>query len=775
MTDQDIAGLLRLRQVQELHRILPQTLAANAVFSCATTAWFAGDHLPVMCGWFTLVNLFSAFALYHIRNVKLSTTRSLSERTMRRCVLHTATMAVYIIGTPAWLLTQTSGIDFTILICLLTGITWCGALTLAPVLAASIAFIAVSHGLIVASLLVAATLANHQAVAPPVASHATMDHLLLALFFLGGAYTTLRCVRIQARSFLVSQRQSIELERQGDTIQLLLKDFEEQTSDWLWEVDADLRYRRPSARFAQALGRPPSAIEGVAIEAVFPRGAEGDEPGDGAVRLGHAGDALRHQVMGRRAFRDLVIPFTSNDETRWWSLSGRPLVAADGTFAGFRGVCTDISVSKAAEDRIAHLAHHDALTNLPNRTFFRDSLERAIKQLGDRGFAILCLDLDGFKAVNDRYGHPAGDALLVTVTRRMRALVRAGDVLARFGGDEFMVLHDDVRDASEVEALALGLVETIGAPIEIAGEQVTVGACIGIALAPTDGASVDELLRNADAALYSAKAEGRGHFRLFSPDTDRRLQERQQMVQDLRRALARDELLLHYQPFVVSETGAISGYEALIRWCHPRLGIMAPNLFIPLAEESGLIASVGAWVIEHACMEASTWESHLRVSVNISPLQFRGRELPRTILSALMRSGLPASRLEVEITETVLIEDADAALDILRQIRSMGVGVSLDDFGTGYSSLSYLRRFPFDRVKIDRSFVESLDSKRDSQIIVKAIGDMARGLGMTITAEGVETPGQADQLRLFGCEELQGFLYSRPKPASELIRIAAAA
>ncbi len=773
MTDQDIAGLLRLRQLRELHRILPPTLVANGVFSCVIAAWFASDHLRLMGGWFILVNLFTAFALHHAGKFKRWGSRSVSARTIRRCVLQTAAMALTIIGVPAWLLTRTSGLDFTVLIYLLTGVSWCGALTLAAVPSASAAFIAVSHGLIIA-FLAAAALSHHPGAGPMAGDAQAVDHLLLAAFLLCGAAITLRGARIQARSFLVSQRQSIELERQGETIQLLLKDFEEQASDWLWEVDAELRYRCPSARFAQALNQPASAIEGTAIEAVFHRhpedhgfagGADGERPGD----------ALRRRVGERRAFRDLVIPFVLGDDTRWWSLSGKPLIAPDGTFAGFRGVCTDVSTAKAAETRIAYLAHHDALTGLPNRTFFREAVDRAIKQSSGGGFAVLCLDLDGFKAVNDRHGHPAGDTLLVSVAQRVRALVRSGDVMARFGGDEFTVLHKGTRDACDVEALGRRLVEAIGAPIDVAGEWVTVGACVGIAFAPADGGTVDDLLRNADAALYCAKAAGRGTTRVFSPDADRALRDRQRMVQDLRQALARDELVLHYQPFVMSGTGAISGYEALIRWSHPRLGTMAPDLFIPLAEESGLIGTIGAWIIERACAEASTWEPHLRVSVNMSPLQFKGRELPQAILSALMRSGLSASRLEVEITETALIEDAENALDILRQIRSMGVRVSLDDFGAGHSSLGYLRRFPFDRVKIDRSFVGSLDSKHDDQVIVKAIGDMARSLGMTITAEGVETSEQADRLRQVGCEELQGFLYSHPKPASDLVGTATAA
>jgi predicted signal transduction protein with EAL and GGDEF domain len=346
--------------------------------------------------------------------------------------------------------------------------------------------------------------------------------------------------------------------------------------------------------------------------------------------------------------------------------------------------------------------------------------------------------------------------------------VAGGDVVARFGGDEFVVLDAALASSAEVEEMAQRIIESLSAPMPLAGEEVTVGVSIGIAFAPSDGRTAGDLLKNADAALYRAKAAGRGTFRFFEPEMDRKLQERQRLVQDLRTALTRNELQLHYQPFVTAETGATSGCEALLRWHHPEHGMISPAEFIPLAEESGLIVPIGAWVIDQACQEAAGWPATHRVSVNISPVQFRSRVLPEVILTALSRSGLAPSRLEVEVTEAVLIDDANAALDILRQIRGLGVRIALDDFGTGYSSLSYLRRFPFDKIKIDRSFVQELHTRHDSQVIVRAIRDMAQGLGMTVTAEGVETVEQAERLRRTGCEELQGFLYSRPKPAGEL-------
>ncbi len=296
----------------------------------------------------------------------------------------------------------------------------------------------------------------------------------------------------------------------------------------------------------------------------------------------------------------------------------------------------------------------------------------------------------------------------------------------------------------------------------------TIGVSIGVAFAPADGETASALIKNADAALYRAKDEGRGTFRFYEMEMDRRLQERHRLVQDLRSALTREELVLHYQPYICTRTGRVSGCEALLRWHHPERGMIAPADFIPAAEQSGLIVPIGAWILGEACRAAIRWPADRRVSVNISPVQFRDRELPRTILAALTAAGLSPSRLEIEVTETVLIDDVTVALDTLRQIRALGVRVALDDFGTGYSSLSYLRMFPFDKIKIDRSFVQELTTRRDNQVIVQAIRDMARGLGMSVTAEGVETSEQAERLRQSGCEELQGYFYSRPKPASDL-------
>lgn len=552
-------------------------------------------------------------------------------------------------------------------------------------------------------------------------------------------------------------RQKDSLAKQGQVISLLLKDYEEQTSDWLWETDERLRFRAPSARFIQAAGRSAVAIQGGDFSTLIDISGSG---GEEALR------AISGHMSASAAFRDIVLPVLVGGEVRWWSVSGKPLEDERRGFAGYRGVISDVTEARLAEDRIRHLAQHDALTNLPNRATFSERLETALHNPG-AGLAVLSIDLDNFKPVNDRYGHPVGDKVLIAVAERLRGALQREDIVARFGGDEFLVARPGAC-VDDVEALCRRIVAVLAEPFDLQGEAASIGASIGVAFLGADGATGNELIKNADAALYRAKAEGRDTFRFFEPEMDRKLQDRQRMIQDLRHAVARNELVLHYQPFVNAATDEITGYEALIRWNHPTRGLVPPGDFIPLAEASGLINSIGMWVIENACMEAARWPVHQRVSVNISPVQFLGPSLAAGILTCLMKAGLSPERLEIEVTESILIDNPDRAIGVLRQIKAMGMRVALDDFGIGYSSLSYLRYFPFDKVKIDRCFVQDLDTRADNQVIVRAIRDIAKGLGMSITAEGVETAGQAAQLKSTGCEELQGYLFARPKPADRL-------
>jgi diguanylate cyclase (GGDEF)-like protein/PAS domain S-box-containing protein len=429
----------------------------------------------------------------------------------------------------------------------------------------------------------------------------------------------------------------------------------------------------------------------------------------------------------------------------------------------------DISERKAAEERIRHMANHDALTGLPNRNLFQDRLTQAVarSKRGTSTAAVLCLDLDRFKNVNDLSGHDVGDALLRQVAQRLTNSVRADDTVARLSGDEFAIIQVGVAHPDGPAILADRLVKNLAQPFEIDGHQVTISTSLGISLYPGDGEDDEELLRAADTALYRAKAAGRGTYRFFEAEMDVRLQERRWMERELRQALAQQQLDLYYQPLVDCKNVTLLGFEALARWEHAERGFISPADFIPLAEECGLILPLGSWVLRRACRDAMTWPEDTIVAVNLSPAQFRQNDIVREVLGVLDETGLPAHRLELEITEGVLIDDTERVLETLRTLKDVGVRLSLDDFGTGYSSLSYLQRFPFDKIKIDRSFVAELGNNSDSMAIVRAVIALGRSLHITVTAEGVETQQQLALLRAENCDQAQGFLIGTPQPRSE--------
>ncbi|HEX7790678.1 MAG TPA: EAL domain-containing protein [Afipia sp.] len=430
----------------------------------------------------------------------------------------------------------------------------------------------------------------------------------------------------------------------------------------------------------------------------------------------------------------------------------------------------DITERRKAEARIAYMAHHDALTNLPNRVMFQERLRQDLERGRpvSRRVAVFCIDLDLFKNVNDSFGHPTGDRLLAMVADRLRASLRPDNLAARLGGDEFAMIFeagDSLHDISDYASL---LIEILSAPYDVDGREIVIGASIGIAISPGDGDTGEELLRNADMALYRAKSEGGGVHHFFEKEMDRQAQKRRDMEIDLRRALANGEFELHYQPLVDLEQDRIVAFESLLRWNHPVKGMISPADFIPIAEDIGLIVPLGDWVLRQACMQAAQWPSEIKVAVNLSPIQFRNRNLPQTVFTALAQSGLSPLRLELEITESIFLADSEANIAILHQLREFGVRISMDDFGTGYSSLSYLRSFPFDKIKIDRSFVRDLAERPDCVAIVRAISGIGRSLNISTTAEGVETMDQLDRLRSEGCTEVQGFLFSAARPASEV-------
>jgi diguanylate cyclase (GGDEF)-like protein len=452
--------------------------------------------------------------------------------------------------------------------------------------------------------------------------------------------------------------------------------------------------------------------------------------------------------------------------------NGRSLRVVDQPMkdGGWVATFEDITEWQAAQEQISHMARHDALTNLPNRTLFREQLEKALR-LARRSdqLAVLCLDLDHFKDINDSLGHPVGDVLLKEVAQRLGECITEHDTVARLGGDEFAIVQfcSDC-DPSAVASLASHVVEKVSAPYEIAGHQLVIGVSIGISLAPEDGKNPDELLKKADLALYRAKEDGRGTYRFFETGMDARAQARRLLELDLRAALKRGEFEVYYQPIRDVAKDVVVSFEALARWNHSLRGMISPANFIPLAEETGLIVPIGEWVLRQACTDAAGWSQDVGVAVNLSPVQFKNPNLVSTVKEALRASGLPAHRLELEITESVLLQNSEATLSVLHELRGFGVRISLDDFGTGYSSLSYLRSFPFDKIKIDRSFVTELATRDDSMAIVRAVTGLGKSLGIVTTAEGVETDAQFDLLRREGCTQAQGYLFSRPRPAADV-------
>jgi diguanylate cyclase (GGDEF)-like protein len=523
--------------------------------------------------------------------------------------------------------------------------------------------------------------------------------------------------------------------------------------------DADARLVIANDRYAEMYGLSPDDIRPGTpfrkiLESRIAMGAYvGSEP---EKYIGERLAAVRESIASTK--------IQTLSDGRVFAISHQPM--SDG---GWVATHQDITEQRRSEAKIAHMALHDALTDLPNRMLLNERLEQALAHVkrGDIVAAHL-LDLDLFKNVNDTLGHAAGDRLLQAVAGRLRTLARETDTVARMGGDEFAIVQVALEQPADATTLADRIIQEISEPYEIDGHQVIVGTSVGIAIGPNDGVDPDQLMRNADLALYRAKNEGRGVFRFFEPGMDVRLKARRAMECDMRKALVAGEFELYYQPVINLAQNHITGFEALIRWHHPEKGMISPAEFIPLAEEIGFIVKLGEWAIRQACSTVAAWPDHIAVSVNISPAQFRHPGLVATVVSALAASGLPARRLELEITETVLLEDSEATLATLHRLRELGVRIAMDDFGTGYSSLSYLQSFPFDRIKIDRSFVKNITVATGSLNIVRAVAAMAKGLGMAATAEGVETQEQLETVRTEGCTEMQGFLFSRPRPVGEI-------
>ena len=573
----------------------------------------------------------------------------------------------------------------------------------------------------------------------------------------------------RGRQLVVIRAQEIALAERDETVSLLLRDFEESGADWLWEIDAGRRIVRASPRFCHAVGLDPVAINGMSFLQVLAGPAW--EKGDFSAGLRE----LDKKLKGRDSFRDLLLPVHVKGEQRWWEMAASPRFDDSGAFVGFRGVGSDVTEARASADKISRMARYDTLTGLPNRLLINEALANAMAEADKWGgrCAFMMIDLDRFKAINDTLGHQIGDRLLGRVSERLRHLAGDNEMVGRLGGDEFAVVVRDASDFARVERLALAIIDSLSQPYEVDQHTLYIGASVGVAQGPRDGRTAEMLIRSADLALYRSKDSGGGHFHLYEPQLHVQAEERRVLEIALRQALENGELHLQYQPVVAAGTGALTGFEALLRWTHPEHSVISPAKFVPIAEEARLIAPIGEWVLRTACQEAARWPAHVRVAVNASAEQLYSPNFVATVTSALGHAGLPAERLEIEVTESLFMREGTCATQVLERLLDLGVRLSLDDFGTGYSSLGYLSRTRFSTIKVDRSFVkDAAQGAAEAIAIIRAVVALADSLGMATTAEGVETGEEHAMVQRLGCSKVQGYYFGRPLPVEEARAIA---
>ena len=751
------AGQVRAQQKAAFQQMLPFGLIASAANAIVLFAFMLfsniGSMLWLWAGIMTVIAMVGARSGFKAAR-RSSALMPLSETALKRPVIESGFLGFAWGAAPALLLPAAQDWQLTMLLTVCAGMMAGGAYLLSSIPRAAATFVGiiafcVLYGLILSGM-----------------SLAALAYLALfvcySVVMVRAAYWNFNNhVRSWLQKFEL-EKQAQELLRQKDVISLLLKDFEETASDYLWEIDENGRIQNASEGLSELCQLPIDELNGSRLLGLM---SESISLSDGEF------SAVNNSMFGLRAFANALLPVRINGEQRWWNISGKPLIEND-EYCGYRGVISDVTDARNAEARIAYLAHFDALTDLPNRANFNETMERCLYRYKASGeaFTVLFVDLDYFKAINDEHGHDVGDELLRRVGIIMKECVDKEDIVARIGGDEFAILCPKISSKRKVMALCDAIVDALKAPIEINGTLLHVGASVGGSLCPDDADTMSDLLKCADLALYRAKEEGRGRARFFEPEMDLEARERRKLESDLRTAFAEGQFSLHYQPLVDSQTKEVKAFETLLRWNHPERGEVSPESFINLTEQTGMIVGIGEWVIRTALAEASTWDTDARISINLSPIQVKSRGLVSVVAQALAKSGIEPSRIEFEITETVLLDDSSESIDSLHQLRNLGVHIALDDFGTGYSSLSYLRSFPFDKIKIDKSFVQEMDNSHECRAIVQAVAGLANNLGMISTAEGVETVEQAKELAQDGCTELQGFYFSRPKSARDLIK-----
>ncbi|MFP5329055.1 MAG: putative bifunctional diguanylate cyclase/phosphodiesterase [Alphaproteobacteria bacterium] len=575
-------------------------------------------------------------------------------------------------------------------------------------------------------------------------SSVPVEHMLSIMFTLGVAIFGVLAV---ARWAFAQLKTNADVGSQSESASLLLQEYEQRGVGWLWQVDSENRVTYISSRMVALLGRPANQLLGHSLPSLLG---------------GHA--ELGRKLLDREPFANLEMELETARGPRWISIAGDPIIDTAGRFEGFRGVGSDITEIRQTQERLTHLANMDVLSGLPNRGRVRQLLGEALREATstNSACAILFLDLDGFKPVNDTFGHPKGDAVLRAVAKRLVDEVGALGHVGRMGGDEFAVVIPDAQSRSKVEQMAQRIIDSIKEPYDIDGTNIRIGVSIGCAFGPIDGATVDDLILKADLALYEAKGAGRGIARYFSSELQSEKEDRVRMEADLRSALSAKQFYLVFQPLIAAKTQKLVGFEALIRWNHPKRGLVPPNMFIPVAEEIGLMPAIGEWVIDEACRAAATWPDSISVSLNVSPKQIILPALPNVVSEALGRHRVQGNRIELEVTEGVFLGDNGQTLDVLKRLRSLGVGIALDDFGTGYSSIGYLNKAIFHKLKIDGSFVREAGTRPENVAIIQSIVQLAQSFRMSVTAEGVETPEDFERMRELGCDTIQGYLFGKP-------------
>ena len=749
--DEHGRGRVRAAQISSVVQLVPLTMTINVLNSIIVSYVF-WDATPrsFLVSWSALIFMVAALSIWSWNRSRRKPPTKASLRAIDRMALHAGVLGLMWGVVPVVLFHEADVMRQLVLACLIAGMISGGAFCLSPVRTAGLAY----TWAIVAGSEVGLLLADHplfRAVA-----------LLLMLYAVFISYH----ISARNRSFVQHLRTQLKLEAQGDLITLLLNDFQENASDWLWESDASGLLTHVSDRFAEAAKKAPEAMDGVAFGALIGGEFEFHPP--------QLVEIINHMTW-RTSFRDIVVPYYAGEEQRFWLLSGKPAFDNAGKFIGYHGVGADITEKRLAEERITHLAYGDPLTGLPNRMAFCEQVDRVLATAREKGqsAALLCLDLDQFKSINDTLGHVVGDALLASVGKRIRACARDRDIVARLGGDEFAILQINPALPNDTMMLAHQIVEAFKEPFKLDhGElAISTSTSIGIAIVPADGWKIDSLLKKAEMALYAAKAEGAGSYRFFEAEMEVGAHRRRAIEDGLRSALKSGEMQVAYQPLVDLRSWSLAGCEALARWKSPEWGFVSPAEFIPVAEACGMIDEIGEWVLREAVKEALRWPYDTVVAVNLSPAQFKNQKLLSTVVAALAESGLPAHRLELEVTETIFVDSGDGPLQMLQNLRTLGVRTSLDDFGTGYSSLSYLRRFPFDKIKIDKTFIDDVAARDESLAIIRAIVALANALGMSTTAEGVESTAQVAKLRDAGCTQIQGYVFSPPRSATDILEM----